>query len=78
MYIPLIIASNDRVICCFPAKHYGVRANTGWLAVRILCPSGATYLLLFQWATVKIQNKSVGLVQSQHHHPHLKSNLFSP
>jgi hypothetical protein len=24
--------------------HYGERARTGWLGIRIMCPSGATYL----------------------------------
>ena len=27
-------------ICCFSAKN----AKTGWLRIRIMCPSGATYL----------------------------------
>ena len=35
-------------ICCFSAKHaafnLGERAKTGWLGIRIMCPSGATYL----------------------------------
>jgi len=25
-------------------QHEGVRANTGWLGIRIMCPSGATCL----------------------------------
>ena len=25
-------------------QHEGVRAKTGWLGIRIMCPSGATYL----------------------------------
>jgi len=25
-------------------QHKGVRAKTGWLGIRIMCPSGATYL----------------------------------
>ena len=38
----------------------GERANTGWLGIRIMCPSRATCMsiggLLFQWAsTIKIQ-----------------------
>jgi hypothetical protein len=40
-------------ICCFPVKHaafLGERAKIGWLEIRIMCPSGVTYLrgLLFQ------------------------------
>jgi hypothetical protein len=31
-------------ICCFSAKHLGERAKTGWLGIRIMCPSGATCL----------------------------------
>jgi len=29
-------------ICCFSEKHSGERANTGWLGIRIIYPSGAT------------------------------------
>ena len=25
-------------------QHYGVKAKTGWLGIRIMCPSGATCL----------------------------------
>jgi hypothetical protein len=25
-------------------QHYGERAKTGWLGIRIVCPTGATYL----------------------------------
>ena len=37
------------VICCFTAKHAAlrskrVRAKTGWLGIRIMCPSGTTCL----------------------------------
>ena len=28
-------------ICCFSAKLATLRANTGWLGIRIICPSGA-------------------------------------
>jgi hypothetical protein len=33
-------------ICCFSAKHAALkeRAKTGWLGIRIMCPSGATCL----------------------------------
>ena len=35
------------VFCCFSAKHAALRrekAKTGWLGIRIMCPSGATCL----------------------------------
>ena len=33
-------------ICCFQLRtqHLGERAKTGWLGIRIICPSGATCL----------------------------------
>jgi hypothetical protein len=33
-------------ICCFSTKHAALRRkrNTGWLEIRIICPSGATCL----------------------------------
>ena len=33
-------------ICCFSAKHASLRRKrkTGWLGIRIMCPSGATCL----------------------------------
>ena len=31
-------------ICCFSAKHEGVRAKTDWLRIRIMCLSEATCL----------------------------------
>ena len=33
-------------ICCFSAKHAPLRkrAKTGWLLIRIMCPSGTTCL----------------------------------
>ena len=31
-------------ICCFSAKHAALRRKTGWLGIRIMCPSGATHL----------------------------------
>ena len=30
--------------CCFSTKHYGVRSKTGWIVIRIMCPSGATFI----------------------------------
>ena len=39
--------------------NFGVRTKTGWLEIRIMCPSGATYLpadMLLQCArTIKVQ-----------------------
>ena len=29
-------------ICCFSAKHAVLRRKTGWVAIGIMCPSGAT------------------------------------
>ena len=31
-------------ICCFSAKNAALRRKTGWLGIRIMCPSGATYI----------------------------------
>ena len=31
-------------ICCFSAKHAALRRKTGWLRIRIMCLSGATFL----------------------------------
>ena len=31
-------------ICCFSANHAAIRRKTGWLGIRIMCPSGATCL----------------------------------
>ena len=33
-------------ICCFSAKHaaLGERAKSGWLGIRIMCPTGVTGL----------------------------------
>ena len=31
-------------ICCFSANHAAIRRTTGWLGIRIMCPSGATCL----------------------------------
>jgi hypothetical protein len=33
-------------MCCFSAKHAALRrkSKTGWLGIRIMCPSGATFL----------------------------------
>jgi len=31
-------------MCCFTAKHTALRRRTGWLVIRIMCPSGTTCL----------------------------------
>jgi hypothetical protein len=36
-------------ICCFYSQHSGVRAKTGGLGIRIMCPSGATCLPVDCW-----------------------------
>jgi hypothetical protein len=35
---------NQIGICCLTAKHAALRAKTGWLGIRIMCPSEATCL----------------------------------
>ena len=45
-------------ICCFSAKHAALRRKgmqTGWLGIRIMCPSGATCLPADSCFTIKIQ-----------------------
>ena len=48
-------------ICCFSPKHaalQGVRAKTGWLGIKIMCPSAVTYLpvdCFSELALIKIQ-----------------------
>ena len=60
-------------------QHYGERAMTGWLGIRIMCPKWGTMSIsrmLFQWAsTIKNPTKSVGLVPCGPHH-HLIENLL--
>ena len=44
--------------CLLSMQHEGVKAKPGWLGIRIMCQSGATFLPanLFQWtSTIKIQ-----------------------
>ena len=31
-------------VCCFSATHVALRRKTGWLRIKIMCPSGATCL----------------------------------
>jgi hypothetical protein len=31
---------NTFSICCFSTKHAALRSKTGWLRIRIMCPSG--------------------------------------
>jgi hypothetical protein len=59
-------------------QHYGERAKTGWLGIRIMCPNGATCFpadcCFSELALLKIQlTQCVGLVQSGPHH-HLIEN----
>jgi hypothetical protein len=48
--------------------YYGERVKTGWLGIRLMCPSGATSL--------SVDNCSSELVESDHHHL-CECNLFS-
>ena len=41
-------------------EHLGIRAKTGWLGIRIMCPSGATCLC----ADYQNPTKRVGLEQN--------------
>ena len=63
-------------------QHSGERAKTGWLRIRITCPSGATLStrrLLFQWAsTIKMQLSMLVLYKTDLIIISLKINLFSP
>ena len=49
-------------------QHYGVRAKTGWLGIRIMCPSGATCLpadcCFSELQHYKNQTQHVGLEQN--------------
>ena len=65
---------------CFSAKYKGVRVKIGWLRIRIMCLSGATYLPmdLFQWAnTIKILPWMLVLYKADLIIISLKCNLFS-
>ena len=49
-------------ICCFSPKNaalQGVRSNTGWFGIKIMCPRAVTYLpadcFLSELALIKIQ-----------------------
>ena len=56
------------VICCFSAKNaaLGERTKSGWLGIRIMCPSGATCLPADCSVSYhgKNQIKHVGLIQT--------------
>ena len=57
-------------------QNYGGRAKTGWLGIRIMCPSGATCLsadCCFSELDYANSIQLVGLVQSGPHH-HLIEN----
>ena len=49
-------------ICCLSAKHTALkkRAKTGWLGIRIMCPSGATCLLEDDFVEIRIPKKFSG------------------
>ena len=55
------------------------RAKFGWLGIRIMCPSGATYVHVCTWTVVSVSQhyknptQRVVLVQSRPHH-HLIEN----
>ena len=55
-------------ICCFSTKYASLRATTGWLEIRIMCPSGGTCLstdcCFSEVALNKNLTQRVGLVQS--------------
>jgi hypothetical protein len=79
---PWLVQTKDYKIgiCCFSAKHGAFRRKSkDWLARNQNNVSEwsdiSTRGLLFQWAsTIKIQLKSVCLVQSGPHHHHLIEN----
>ena len=65
---------DDKIgIGCFSVKHatLGERTKTGLFGIRIMCPSGATYLsadcFSVSYHYKKNQTKRVGLVQCGHH-----------
>ena len=77
------VGSNQRFIKLYlllSVKHEALkkRVKTGWLGIRIVCPSGASCpTMLFQWAsTINNQTKVVGLIQNRHYI--IECNLFSP
>ena len=61
-------------ICCFSAKNASLirRAKTGWLGIKIICPSWGTCLssdyCFSELVLTKNPPKRVGLVQSRPHH----------
>ena len=64
--------------CCFSAKYAAIRRKTGWLGLKIMCPSGATGLSADSCFSELAQYKStkrVVLVQSRPHH-HLFENTI--
>jgi hypothetical protein len=67
-------------ICYFSAKDSTLRAKTGWLGIRLMCPSGATCLpadCCFSEiaATIKNKSKGVGLEQSGSHRNFIENEL---
>ena len=58
-------------IGCFSSKHatLRVKANTGWLKIRLMCQIGVMCLPvdLLQWASIKNPTNCISLVQSTPH-----------
>ena len=63
LWVPALVGSNQRLRLVYVAsplstQHLRVRAKTGWLRIRIMCPSGATCLsadCCFSELSLKIQ-----------------------
>jgi hypothetical protein len=73
--------SNQTIKLVFAAsplsmQHEGVRAETGWIRIRIMRPSGATCLPVY--CCFKDPTEYVGQVQSRHHCHHIEMCLVSP
>jgi hypothetical protein len=66
----LIKPTTITLLCVASLLRSKTKTSTGWLRIKMMCLSGATRLLLFQWAnTIKIQ-------LSAHLHPFIEWNLF--
>jgi hypothetical protein len=82
--IPGLIKPNTLtfVFATSPVKHATrVRPTSGWLGIRIMCPSVVKWLLLtdccFSELAYKDPTKRICLVQSKHQHDLIQCNLFS-
>jgi hypothetical protein len=84
MNYPSLILSNAAWFFASPQSthHYGKRAKTDWLGIRIMSPCGGDMSiceLLFQWAsTIKIQQSVLVYNNADLIIISLKINLFSP